>query len=274
MGRAGLINSGGASGENDFAEAVKTAVINKRAGGMGLISGRKAFQRPMAEGVEAPQRHPGRLPLQGGHDRVSRRREARRKREAPGDRGRLVPSAAARRRPRRQDSGPPSSRHAFLPGPCPRHPPDHPDPRRAGSSPHASAVSRTHALPGVDLVERAVGRRRQVRHDDVRAAEEAPLAARTTGRASRGPSSTGCSRRGGRGARGRRPSSSSPRRPGPAHPRGRTGSGPEPSGVEGCGMNGPTPIMSRSSSRKRRTSVARLSKVWPGIPTRTPLPTS
>jgi class I fructose-bisphosphate aldolase len=51
VGRAGLINSGGASGENDFAEAVKTAVINKRAGGMGLISGRKAFQRPMAEGV-------------------------------------------------------------------------------------------------------------------------------------------------------------------------------------------------------------------------------
>ncbi len=52
MGRAGLINSGGASGDNDFAEAVKTAVINKRAGGMGLISGRKAFQRPMAEGVK------------------------------------------------------------------------------------------------------------------------------------------------------------------------------------------------------------------------------
>jgi len=51
MGRAGLINSGGASGDNDFAEAVKTAVINKRAGGMGLISGRKAFQRPMADGV-------------------------------------------------------------------------------------------------------------------------------------------------------------------------------------------------------------------------------
>jgi class I fructose-bisphosphate aldolase len=41
-----------ASGENDFAEAAKTAVINKRAGGMGLISGRKAFQRPMAEGVK------------------------------------------------------------------------------------------------------------------------------------------------------------------------------------------------------------------------------
>ena len=52
MGRAGLINSGGASGENDFAEAVRTAVINKRAGGMGLISGRKAFQRPLAEGVK------------------------------------------------------------------------------------------------------------------------------------------------------------------------------------------------------------------------------
>ena len=52
MGRAGLINSGGASGENDFAEAAKTAVINKRAGGMGLISGRKAFQRPIADGVK------------------------------------------------------------------------------------------------------------------------------------------------------------------------------------------------------------------------------
>ena len=64
MGRAGLINSGGASsGETDLAEAVRTAVINKRAGGMGLISGRKAFQRPMAEGVELLQRHPGRLPL-------------------------------------------------------------------------------------------------------------------------------------------------------------------------------------------------------------------
>jgi fructose-bisphosphate aldolase, class I len=51
MGRAGLINSGGASGANDFEEAVTTAVINKRAGGTGLISGRKAFQRPMKEGV-------------------------------------------------------------------------------------------------------------------------------------------------------------------------------------------------------------------------------
>ncbi len=50
-GRVGLINSGGASGANDMAEAVKTAVINKRAGGMGLISGRKAFQRPMKEGA-------------------------------------------------------------------------------------------------------------------------------------------------------------------------------------------------------------------------------
>ena len=50
-GRSPLINSGGASGDNDFAEAVRTAVINKRAGGMGLISGRKAFQRPMDEGI-------------------------------------------------------------------------------------------------------------------------------------------------------------------------------------------------------------------------------
>ena len=51
MGRIGLINSGGASGDNDFAEAARTAVVNKRAGGTGLISGRKAFQRPMSEGV-------------------------------------------------------------------------------------------------------------------------------------------------------------------------------------------------------------------------------
>jgi class I fructose-bisphosphate aldolase len=52
MGRIGLINSGGASGENDLEQAVKTAVINKRAGGMGLISGRKAFQKPLKKGVE------------------------------------------------------------------------------------------------------------------------------------------------------------------------------------------------------------------------------
>lgn len=51
-GRAGLINSGGASGKNDFAEAVRTAVVNKRAGGTGLISGRKTFQRPFEEGVK------------------------------------------------------------------------------------------------------------------------------------------------------------------------------------------------------------------------------
>ena len=50
-GRCGLINSGGASGDNDLTQAVRTAVINKRAGGTGLISGRKAFQRPMAEGI-------------------------------------------------------------------------------------------------------------------------------------------------------------------------------------------------------------------------------
>ncbi|MCB0308593.1 MAG: class I fructose-bisphosphate aldolase [Bdellovibrionales bacterium] len=52
MGRSGLINSGGASGKNDLHDAVRTAVINKRAGGMGLISGRKAFQKPMNEGID------------------------------------------------------------------------------------------------------------------------------------------------------------------------------------------------------------------------------
>lgn len=52
MGRIGLINSGGASGDNDMQQAVETAVINKRAGGMGLILGRKAFQRPLKEGIE------------------------------------------------------------------------------------------------------------------------------------------------------------------------------------------------------------------------------
>ena len=51
MGRIGLINSGGASGSNDLNQAIETAVINKRAGGMGLISGRKAFQKPRAEGI-------------------------------------------------------------------------------------------------------------------------------------------------------------------------------------------------------------------------------
>jgi len=51
LGRVGMINSGGASGANDLAQAVRTAVINKRAGGMGLISGRKAFQKPVKDGV-------------------------------------------------------------------------------------------------------------------------------------------------------------------------------------------------------------------------------
>jgi len=51
MGRAGLINSGGAAGKNDLADAVRTAVLNKRGGGMGLISGRKAFQKPLKDGV-------------------------------------------------------------------------------------------------------------------------------------------------------------------------------------------------------------------------------
>jgi class I fructose-bisphosphate aldolase len=52
MGRVGLINSGGPSGENDLQQAVKTAIINKRAGGMGVISGRKTFQKPMEEGIK------------------------------------------------------------------------------------------------------------------------------------------------------------------------------------------------------------------------------
>ncbi|MYH39811.1 MAG: fructose-bisphosphate aldolase, partial [Candidatus Dadabacteria bacterium] len=51
MGRVGLINSGGASGSDDLGDAVRTAIINKRAGGMGLISGRKSFQKPMREGI-------------------------------------------------------------------------------------------------------------------------------------------------------------------------------------------------------------------------------
>lgn len=52
MGRVGMINSGGASGDDDLHQAVRTAVINKRAGGMGLISGRKAFQKPMKDGIQ------------------------------------------------------------------------------------------------------------------------------------------------------------------------------------------------------------------------------
>ncbi len=52
MGRVGLINSGGGSGENDLSQAVRTAVINKRAGGMGLILGRKAFQKPVEDGIK------------------------------------------------------------------------------------------------------------------------------------------------------------------------------------------------------------------------------
>ena len=53
MGRMGLINSGGASGANDFADAATIAVINKRAGGMGLISGREAFQRPVPDDADS-----------------------------------------------------------------------------------------------------------------------------------------------------------------------------------------------------------------------------
>ena len=72
MGRIGLINSGGESkGASDLADAVRTAVINKRAGGIGLISGRKAFQRPIERGRRAPQRDPGRLPRRVDHRRLT-----------------------------------------------------------------------------------------------------------------------------------------------------------------------------------------------------------
>ena len=71
MGRIPLINSGGASsGDSDLAEAVRTAVINKRAGGAGLISGRKAFQRPMADGAPAAHGHSRRVPLGRYYDRL------------------------------------------------------------------------------------------------------------------------------------------------------------------------------------------------------------
>ena len=68
MGRVGLINSGGEShGVSDLKDAVITAVVNKRAGGMGLISGRKAFQRPMKEGHRVAARDSGRLPRSRHH---------------------------------------------------------------------------------------------------------------------------------------------------------------------------------------------------------------
>ena len=71
-GRIGLINSGGESkGDSDLAQAVRTAVINKRAGGMGLIVGRKAFQRPDGRGRLPHPHHPGRLPEHRGHRRLT-----------------------------------------------------------------------------------------------------------------------------------------------------------------------------------------------------------
>ena len=71
MGRAGLINSGGASGATDLQDAVRTAVINKRAGGTGLISGRKAFQRPIGEGIELLNAIQDVYLVAGGHGRVT-----------------------------------------------------------------------------------------------------------------------------------------------------------------------------------------------------------
>ncbi len=73
MGRVPLINSGGASGKNDLQQAVRTAVINKRAGGTGLITGRKAFQKPMNEGRGTPPRRAGRVSGQRHHGGVSRK---------------------------------------------------------------------------------------------------------------------------------------------------------------------------------------------------------
>ncbi len=70
MGRMGLINSGGASGSHDLQDATATAVINKRAGGTGLISGRKVFEKPMDDGVAILNDDPGRLPVQRRHDRL------------------------------------------------------------------------------------------------------------------------------------------------------------------------------------------------------------
>jgi hypothetical protein len=72
MGRSPLLNSGGASsGANDLADAVRTAVINKRAGGVGLISGRKTFQKPDGRGRQAVPRHPGCLPRRQRHRRLT-----------------------------------------------------------------------------------------------------------------------------------------------------------------------------------------------------------
>ena len=85
MGRAGLINSGGASGENDFVEAVRTAVINKRAGGHGPHLRAQGLPAADGGGRQAPERHPGRLPVQGSDDRLAAvsRATARARRSRP-----------------------------------------------------------------------------------------------------------------------------------------------------------------------------------------------
>ena len=101
-GPRGLINSGGASGKNDFAEAVETAVINKRAGGMGLISGRKAFQRPMAEGAKLLQDDPGRVPVQGDHRRLVRKQEIASHRARPKSAAHGLATLSRGRRERRE----------------------------------------------------------------------------------------------------------------------------------------------------------------------------
>ena len=100
-GRIGLINSGGESkGDSDLAQAVRTAVINKRAGGMGLIVGRKAFQRPHGRGRRPHPRRPGRLPRPRGHRSPDRWRRPRRSPPAAagGRHGRRAPTWRHERR--------------------------------------------------------------------------------------------------------------------------------------------------------------------------------
>ena len=98
-GRIGLINSGGESkGADDLAQAVRTAVINKRAGGTGLIVGRKAFQRPIADGVSSHPRRPGRLPGRNRHHRLIR---GQRPASGAGGRGPPTGPERGRRWPRR-----------------------------------------------------------------------------------------------------------------------------------------------------------------------------
>ena len=162
MGRAGLINSGGASsGESDLAEAVRTAVINKRAGGTGLISGRKAFQRPMAEGHRAPQRDPGRLPRPGDHGRIRRLRPRPESGRIDQGWSRRPMRRAATRRP----TAPITARYAACTSSDPVHVAEHERPFE-----HDTLVERRepdHRLEaGGILVEREERRREEEQRDE------------------------------------------------------------------------------------------------------------